>query len=364
MSSIYNGNLKITIFGESHSEAIGVVIDGLKAGLAIDFTKVTQELEKRKPYGDISSSRQEKDELQILSGFWNGRTTGTPLAITILNRDIDSTKYAENKDFLRPSHADYSAFLKYHGFQDYRGGGHFSGRITAPVVVAGAICKQILETQMIKIGTHIKNIYNVTDEEIDFQNIDKIIDELNNKYFATISPQAEAAMIAKISQASKDNDSLGGILETVVVGDLAGLGEPFFNSFESTVSALIFSIPGIKGIEFGLGFDFCNKRGSEVNDAFHFSESIKTKTNYNGGINGGITNGMPIIIKTVVKPTPSISRPQETVNIKTSENVIHEFKGRFDPCIVHRARVVVDSMVAIAIVDLMMAKKANEWMDI
>lgn len=364
MSSIYQGNLKITIFGESHSKAIGVVIDGLKAGLKIDFKKVAFELAKRRSYREISTLRKESDDLQIISGYYQERTTGTPLTILVTNQDTDSTKYELNKDFLRPSHADYSAELKYHGFQDYRGGGHFSGRLTVGVVIAGAVCQQILEKKQIKIGTHIKRLYGIEDEPIDFSNIEATIDDLNQKIFATISPEKEKKMSEAIQKASKVKDSLGGILETVVIGDIKGLGEPFFNSFESIVSSLIFSIPGVKGIEFGLGFNFCDHLGSEVNDAFFFEGTVKTKTNHNGGINGGITNGMPIIIKTVIKPTPSIGLPQETINLRTSENVIHQFDGRFDPCIVHRARTVIDSMVAIALVDFMMAQKANEWMDI
>lgn len=364
MSSFYQGNLKITIFGESHSQAIGVVIDGLKAGLNIDFDQVNLELAKRKAYGEISTSRQERDELQILSGYWQDRTTGTPLTIIVTNHDIDSQQYEQNKDFLRPSHADYSAYLKYHGFQDYRGSGHFSGRLTVAIVIAGAICQQILAKHNIKIGTHIKKLYDIEDEQLDFDQIETIITQLNHKKFATISSHVEEKMVAAIQKASKSKDSLGGILETVVIGDMKGLGEPFFHSFESVVSTLIFSIPGVKGIEFGLGFGFCDKLGSQANDAFYFDDKIKTKTNNNGGINGGVTNGMPIVIKTVVKPTPSIGLSQATVNIKTSENLVHEFKGRFDPCIVHRARVVIDCMVAIALVDLMMAQKANDWMDI
>ncbi len=364
MASIYQGNLKITIFGESHSKSIGVVIDGLKAGLAIDFKKVAFELTKRRPYGEISTSRQESDELQIISGYWQERTTGTPLTITVLNQDTDSSQYEDSKDFLRPSHADYTAHLKYHGFQDYRGGGHFSGRLTVAIVIAGAICEQILAKQQIKIGTHIKRLYGIDDEPFDITNIEKVIDDINNKKFATISSQRQEKMIEAIQEARDNRDSVGGILETIVIGKIKGLGEPFFHSFESVVSSLIFSIPGVKGIEFGLGFGFCDQLGSEVNDAFYFDGSVKTKTNNNGGINGGITNGMPIIIKTVVKPTPSIGLPQETINIKTLEPASHEIKGRFDPCIVHRVPVIINSMVAIALVDFIMSQKANEWMEL
>ena len=364
MASIYQGNLKITIFGESHSKSIGVVIDGLKAGLAIDFKKVAFELTKRRPYGEISTSRRETDELQILSGYWQERTTGTPLAIIVDNQDIDSGLYEDSKDFLRPSHADYTAHLKYHGFQDYRGGGHFSGRLTVAIVIAGAICQQILAKQQIKIGTHIKKLYDIEDEPLDFTNIEQVIDQINNKKFATISSQSEEKMIETIKKARNNRDSVGGILETVVIGNMKGLGEPFFHSFESAVSSFIFSIPGVKGIEFGLGFGFSNRLGSEVNDAFYFDGSVKTRTNNNGGINGGITNGMPIIIKTVVKPTPSIGLPQETINIKTLEPVIRTTEGRFDACIVHRVPVVINSMVAITLVDFIMSQKANEWMEL
>ena len=364
MSSMYTKNLKISLFGESHSPAIGVVIDGLKAGLKLDLNRIKFELLKRKPQKDISTPRQEEDDFKILSGFFNGHTTGTPLAIVIENKDVDSSNYFETKDFLSSSLADYTVYLMFYGYQDYRGGGHFSGRITSLLVIVGAICQQILEKKHIKIGTHIKNIHGVEDIDFDLKNPEKEISKLNNEYFATLDDGKREEMIAEIKKAAAIDDSVGGTLETIVIGDIAGLGEPFFDSVESTLSSLLFSIPAVKGVEFGLGFGFKDKFGSEVNDAYYYDGGIKTKTNNNGGINGGITNGMPIIVKTVIKPTPSIPKVQDTVNIMTNENVKIKFAGRFDPCIVHRARVVVDSVIAIGLVDLAIAKYGYDWMEV
>ena len=362
MSSIFGKNIKISLFGESHGSVIGVTINGLKAGLKLDIPYIEKEIQKRKSIASISTPRVEKDEIEIVSGFFNGYTTGTPLTVIVRNENTKSKDY--QPELLRPSHADYSAYLKYNGYQDYRGGGHFSGRITLGIVIAGAICKQILENKGVLIGSHLKQVYNIKD--FDFSDDEKQLKEeiikMNQTDFALINENLKEDIISCIEEAKLNKDSVGGIIETAVLNLEGGIGEPFFDSIESVLSHLIFSIPAVKGIEFGKGFALSNMFGSEANDELEISDTIKTKTNNNGGINGGISNGMPIIIKTAIKPTPSISQKQSTVNINTKENTVLEIKGRHDPCIVHRARVVVDSMVAIGVLDLCMQRYGYEWM--
>ena len=352
------------MFGESHGAAIGVNINGLAPGIKLDLDLIRAQLNKRKPKGKISTQRQEADEFEIVSGFFNGYTTGTPLCIFIRNQSQLSKDYEATKYLMRPSHADYTAFEKYGGFQDYRGGGHFSGRITAPLVAAGAICLQILKQKGITIATHIASCKGIEDEpfgtteEAMLQQADK----LNDSYFPTISNQAEQEMIQVIEQAHSNGDSVGGILETAIVNMPAGIGEPFFGSIESVLAHLLFSVPAVKGVEFGLGFGFANLFGSQANDPFVMKDKVCTTSNHNGGINGGISNGMPIMIKSAVKPTPSIYQPQQTVNIQKRENAQLQIHGRHDPAIIHRARVVVDSMVAIGLVDLFADRYGYMWM--
>lgn len=365
MKSCFGNNINISLFGESHSEAIGVVINGLAPGIKLDTAFIQKQLDKRKPKGKISTARQEADDFKIVSGYFGGYTTGTPLCLMIFNQSQKSSDYEKTKSLMRPSHADYTAQEKYLGFQDYRGGGHFSGRITAPIVAAGAICTQILAQKGIQIGTHIKSCYGVHDTDFSEENeiLSKQISDLNDKYFPIINESIESSMREKMEQAQAEGDSVGGILETAVIHMPAGIGEPFFGSIESILSQLLFSIPAIKGVEFGAGFDFANQKGSEANDAFYYDNGvhIKTKTNHNGGINGGISNGMPITIKCVVKPTPSIYKEQDTVNIQTKENEKLQIQGRHDPAIIHRARVVVDSMVAIGMLDLFCERYGYMW---
>ena len=362
MSSIFGNNIKISLFGESHGSVIGVTIDGLKAGIKLDISYIEKEIQKRKSIASISTPRVEKDEIEIVSGFFNGYTTGTPLTVIVRNENTKSKDY--QPELLRPSHADYSAYLKYNGFQDYRGGGHFSGRITLGIVIAGAICKQILENKGVLIGSHLKQIYNIKDVNFssDEDSLKDEILKMNDTDMAVLTESVKDDIIKCIEQAKANQDSVGGIIETAILNLKGGIGEPFFDSIESVLSHLIFSIPAVKGIEFGRGFEFASLYGSEANDQLEYIDYIKTKTNNNGGINGGISNGMPIIIKTVIKPTPSISQKQNTVNIETKENTILEIKGRHDPCIVHRARVVIDSVVAIGILDLCVQRYGYEWM--
>jgi len=362
MASSTGKNIKITLFGESHGSLIGVTIEGLKSGIKLDLDYINYELQKRKSIGSISTPRKEKDEFEIVSGFFNGYTTGTPLTIIVKNENTKSTDYKPN--ILRPGHADYTAFLKYNGYQDYRGGGHFSGRLTVGIVITGAICKSILEQRGILIGSHLKQIHNIVDVDfsVNKNHLREQIEEMNKSDFAVITNTIKDDMINCIEQARENEDSVGGIIETAVLNIEGGIGEPFFDSIESVLSSLIFSVPGVKGIEFGKGFEFASMYGSEANDEFYYNDGIKTTSNNNGGINGGISNGMPIILKTCLKPTPSISKEQNTVDLLKNKNTIIKVKGRHDPCIVHRARVVVDSMVAIGILDLYVQRFGYEWM--
>ncbi|MDD5952149.1 MAG: chorismate synthase [Oscillospiraceae bacterium] len=366
MKNTWGNNLQISLFGESHGPAIGVVIDGLGAGIELDMAFINGQLDKRKPKGKISTQRQEGDQFEIVSGVFQGRTTGTPLCLLIRNQSQHSKDYEATKYLVRPSHADFTAFEKYHGYQDYRGGGHFSGRITAPLVAAGAICLQILRDKGITVASHIRTCKGI--EDIPFSNDQGEILQaaalLNERYFPTISAEAGEKMVSLIEDAHKKGDSVGGVLETVVVGMPTAIGEPFFGSVESVLSGLLFSVPAVKGVAFGEGFGFADLYGSEANDAFAVENGkIVTKTNHNGGINGGITNGMPLRIQTVIKPTPSIYQEQDTVDYRKGENAKLTIHGRHDPAIIHRARVVVDSVVAIGLVDLFCERYGYTWME-
>ncbi len=359
MKSVIGKNITITLYGESHGQAIGIIVDGLPAGININTDFMQQQLDKRKPKGNISTQRHEQDDFKITSGVFNGYTTGTPLHITIENKSQKSGDYTP--ELPRPSHADYVAHIKYNGYEDYRGGGHFSGRITAPIVAAGSIAIDILRNKGIYIGTHIKKCQNIKDR--DFKDYKTDIDICNSKYFAVLDENKEKEMITHIEQVGSDSDSVGGILETCVLNMPVGVGEPYFYSIESQISHYLFSVGAVKGVEFGLGFDYANYRGSEVNDQLEINnKNITTTTNNNGGINGGISNGMPIIIRCVIKPTPSIFKTQNTVNLKTMENTTISLVGRHDPAIFHRARVVIDSMVALALLDLLVEKYGEGWL--
>lgn len=365
MKNNFGTNISMTIFGESHGPCIGITLDGLPAGFKINLERIKEDMEKRKAKGSISTQRHEDDEVEIVSGFFNGYTTGTALTILIQNKNTQSKDYSDIQYRLRPGHADFSAYEKYHGFQDYRGGGHFSGRLTAPIVAAGSICRQILETKNILIGSHIEQLYALHDAPFS-NNIDELkkqIQTLNKKEFATLDEQVAQNMEQAILEAKNGQDSIGGILESAIINLPAGIGEPFFDSIESILAHLLFSIPAVKGVSFGAGFQMAAKKGSEANDAFIMNDTIQTKTNNNGGINGGISNGMPIIIHTCIKPTPSIYKTQETVDYKTKESQTLNIKGRHDPCILHRARIVVDSMIAFGILDLLMSNNANNILE-
>lgn len=361
MKNTFGNSVAVTLFGESHGEYIGAVIDGLAPGIKINNEYISHMLTLRRPSGKISTPRKEKDEYKIVSGVINNTTTGTPITILIPNENIKSGDYSEMKTIARPSHADYTAECKYHGFQDSRGGGHFSGRITAALVAAGAICKCALEQKGIFIGTHVKKCAGVLDK--DFSDLKSDIDFLNQTTFAVLDETAGDNMQGAILDAAKDGDSVGGILETAIIGLPKGVGEPWFDTIEGMLSHIIFSIPAVKGIEFGAGFDIADMRGSTANDAMQIKNGeIVTKTNNNGGICGGITNGMPMIFRTAIKPTPTIFKAQNTVDFKTMTETVLEPKGRHDPAIVHRARIVQDAVSAIMLCDALAMRFGTDFL--
>lgn len=363
MKNTFGNNLSITLFGESHGEAIGCVLDGIAPGIEVDEDFIAYQMEKRKGINSISTPRRETDKVRILSGVFEGKTTGTPIALTIENQTQHSGDYSATKDLARPSHADYTAQCKYHGYQDYRGGGHFSGRITAPLVAAGAICLKALEKKGIEIGTHISYCGGIKDR--DFDNLSEDIALLKEKVMPVLCDKASDDMISAIENARNEGDSLGGTLTTAVVGMPEGVGEPWFDTVEGMLAHALFSIPAIKGVEFGLGFGFADKKASTANDEFTVNDGrVQTKTNNNGGVNGGITNGMPIVFSCAVKPTPSIFKEQNTVDFIKKENAVLNIKGRHDPAIIHRARVVVDSVTAITMCDLLATRFGTDWLGV
>ncbi len=355
-SSLHLGNLTVSIFGESHGNGIGVVIDGLPGGKEIDFEKVLDFMARRAPKKDgISTRRNEKDYPEIMSGYLNGKTTGTPLCAVIKNTDQHSKDYGNITAVARPGHADYTGSMRYNGANDIRGGGHFSGRITAPLVFAGAVCGQILEQEGIYSGAHILSIGDVYDERYDSVNVtNEQLEAVKTKDFPLINPEREQAMKERVKEASNRLDSIGGRIECAIVGIKAGIGSPMFDGIENRISQIVFGIPAVKGLEFGAGFGFADMVGSKANDPFTTDgNSIKTVTNNNGGILGGITSGMPVIFTAAVKPTPSIAQPQQTVDYVKMENTILEIKGRHDACIVPRAVPVVEAAANIAVLSFL-----------
>ena len=361
MKNTFGYSVAVTLFGESHGEAIGAILDGMAPGIAVDRDYIGHMLTLRRPNGKISTPRQERDAFQILSGVVNGKTTGTPITILIPNENVKSGDYAQMATVARPSHADFTAQCKYHGYQDSRGGGHFSGRITAALVAAGAICKYALEQKDIRIGTHVKRCGGISDR--DFQDLLRDVNALSQKEFAVLDESAEEKMRQAILAAAAEGDSVGGILETAIIGMPVGIGEPWFDSVESMLSHMLFSIPAVKGIEFGAGFSIADLKGSEANDPMKLEHGrIVTTGNNNGGINGGITNGMPIIFRTAIKPTPTIFKPQNTVDFHTMTETVLQPKGRHDPAIVHRARVVQDAAAAIVLCDALALRFGTDWL--
>lgn len=359
MSSIWGKNIKISIFGESHGPKVGVTIDGLPAGEFIDINEINFQMKRRAPgICSLSTARVENDIPDIISGIMDSYTTGAPITANIENKNANSEAYKNNKFLPRPGHADYTSLIRYKGFADLRGGGHLSGRLTAPLTFAGSICRQFLAKREINIAAHILSIKNIKDLPFNLKNLNsKLIQRLNHEMFAVISSNKKNEMQDLIANVKKLGDSLGGVVECAVCGVPAGIGSPIFEGVENVISSLLFCIGGVRGVEFGAGFDATNMYGSEHNDQFTIHNgNVLTETNNHGGVLGGITTGMPIIFRAAIKPTPSISKMQKTVNLETMQNETITVGGQHDPCIVPRAVVVIEAVAAIAITEILLGK--------
>ena len=365
MKNTIGSSLSFTLFGESHGAEMGCVIDGLAPGLPVREESIAAALARRRPQGDIGTPRVEMDNFRIVSGVFHGRTTGAPLCILIANECKRSADYECAPRLARPSHADLAAFEKYHGFEDYRGGGHFSGRLTAPIVAAGAIVRDALAARGIIVCAHIASIASVSDRSFaDIPTEMQALSRLSPDRLPVLDENAATAMTEAILAAAREGDSVGGVVECAVLGMPAGVGEPFFDSVESVLSHWLFSIPAVKGVEFGDGFAITALRGSEANDALYQSdEGVVTQTNHTGGICGGITVGTPILLRAAIKPTPSIFKPQKTVSLPEKENATLTLKGRHDPCIVPRALPVVEAACALALADLLALRFGTDYLN-
>ncbi len=358
MKNTFGTAVTLTLFGESHGAGVGAVLDGMAPGISVDEDFIRHQLSLRRPQGAISTPRRETDDFRIVSGVYKGKTTGTPIAILIPNENTQSGDYPEG--MVRPGHADYTAQCKYHGFQDPRGGGHFSGRVTAALVAAGAVAIAALRSNEIYIGTHIRDLAGLEDRPFDDLTVD--LETLDDLTFPVLDERMAERMREEILAAAEEGDSVGGTLETAVTGMPSGVGEPWFDSVESVLSHALFGVPAVKGVEFGEGFGFSRLRGSEANDALRVENGkVRHLTNRNGGVNGGITNGMPLLFRTVIRPTPTIHRPQASINLSTMENVTQLSGGRHDPAIVHRARPVVDSVTALVLCDLLAMRFGTDY---
>lgn len=353
MGNIYGHSLKVSIFGESHGNGIGIVLDGLEPGLVIDMEEVRRQMARRAPGQKLGTPRREADQVEILSGIRDNTTCGTPICGVIYNQNTRSQDYERTKMLLRPSHADYTGHVKYRGYEDYRGGGHFSGRITAPLVFAGALCRQALEKRGVTVGSHIVRLQDVTEAPFTAADLtEETLRRLGTETVPVLQKGHADTIGLRIEKARMELNSLGGKVETAIVGVPAGLGDPFFDSMESRLSQILFSVPAVKGLSFGIGEQFAALTGTQANDPYTVEDGrIRTATNHNGGILGGITSGMPVVFSTVIKPTPSISRPQQTVNLETMQPETLEIVGRHDPCIVPRAIPVLEAAAMIAIYD-------------
>lgn len=356
MGSVWGNALKLSIFGESHGAGIGVVLDGFPAGVSFDEDFILSEMARRAPgRNKQSTARKESDLPKILSGIYQGYTTGSPIAAVIENTDTRSGDYKDFSSQPRPGHADYTGLVRFGGYSDPRGGGHFSGRLTAPLVFAGAMCKLFLKSKGVTVGAHIQSIAQIQDTPFDDVEVcAQQLEALRAQEYAIINPRAQQAMLAAIEEARMDQDSVGGVIECAAVGLPAGLGSPMLDTAEGKLSSLLFSVPAVKGVEFGVGFGFAAFRGSHANDAYLLTDGdrVVTETNNNGGVLGGITSGMPLLFRTVIKPTPSISKTQRTLNLSSGEVEALSIKGRHDPCIVTRACPVIEAAAAVALSDL------------
>lgn len=360
MSSNYGDKVKISIFGQSHSEGIGVVIDGLPAGEQIDLEKVNAFMERRAPGKKAyATPRREADTPEVLSGLFDGKTCGAPLSAVIRNTNTRSGDYDLMKQIPRPAHADYPAMIRHGGHQDFRGGGHFSGRLTAPLCFAGAVCIQLLSRRGIELGAHILSIGGIREAGIDSVKIHADdLARVREKEFPVFDDDLGSKMQQQILAAKAEGDSVGGVVELCVLGLPVGIGEPMFDGVENKLAQAVFGIPAVKGIEFGMGFAAADMRGSEHNDAYYCGTDgqIKTKTNHHGGILGGLTSGMPLVMRVAFKPTASIAKEQESVSFAEHENTRLAIIGRHDPCIVPRALPCVEAAAAVALLDLILLK--------
>lgn len=360
MSANWGKNITVSIFGESHGVALGINIGGLPSGFPVDLEAIKKDMARRAPgQNELTTSRKEPDSFEVLSGYFEGKTTGSPLAIIIRNTNQRSGDYSVLKDVLRPGHADYSGKMRYENNNDYRGSGHFSGRITAPLVFAGSLAKQLLKSQGINVGCHIKSIGNVEGRSFNLNELNgDLLESLQSMDFPTLEGNDAVAMKKAIVDAKALEDSIGGVIEVAVTGVRPGIGNPFFDSVESRLSSMMFSVPAVKGIEFGAGFEISKMLGSEANDEIYMEDGeIKTVSNNNGGIIGGISTGMPIQFRLAIKAPASIGREQNTINFATGEKTKLKVEGRHDPCIVPRAMVVVEAATALTILDFLLEKK-------
>lgn len=359
MSSFFGQHLHLSLFGQSHGEAIGITMDGFPAGMVIDMNRVQAEMQRRAPgHSSLTTPRKEPDTPEILSGVLNGRTTGQPICAIIRNTNTRSADYGTGVDLLRPGHADYTGHVRYFGFEDWRGGGHFSGRLTAPIVFAGALCSQWLESQGVNIVSHIQQLGHIRDESLlAAQTVDA--SALKQMVLPTLKPEIAKAMNQEILSAAQAQDSVGGVIECMITGLPAGLGAPFFDSVEGVLSHLLFAIPAVKGVEFGEGFGFATLKGSQANDPFSMQDGrVVTMANHSGGIQGGITNGMPVVFRCAVRATPSIGQVQETVSLCRGQQEKLSIHGRHDPCILPRAVPVVEAVAAIGMMELWKERQA------
>lgn len=360
MSSFYGENFRFTIFGQSHSPAIGVTMEGIPAGHPIHFGELQEFLHRRAPgHSPTATARKEADVPTFISGLVNGITCGAPITAIIENRDVRTQDYQSLKDSPRPGHADFTAHMKFHGYQDPTGGGHFSGRLTAPLCIAGGICLQLLRAEGISVAAHIQSIGPIKDSTFDPVSVDAaLLNSISKKNMALIDDSMAAHMEQAILKAKSSGDSLGGIIECAAVGLPAGLGDPMFSGMENRISQAVFGIPAVRGIEFGAGFAAAQMLGSEHNDPYDWKNGqVRTKTNNHGGILGGITSGMPLIFRIALKPTPSIAKVQESVSLRQEKNISMQISGRHDPCIVPRAVPCVEAAAAVAIYDALLQRR-------
>lgn len=358
MASSWGEQLKITLFGESHGPAVGVVIDGVPAGETLDPNEIQRVMARRSPGRNRwSSARSEEDSVTIVSGWYQGQTTGTPLCMMIANKDARSKDYEKFSSIPRPSHADYTGLVRFRGAADPRGGGHFSGRLTAPLCAAGAICKQMLERRGVEIFARVAELGGVPDAELDTANPDiERLRTLSKKEFPVLDDLQGEKMLALVEDVRTKGDSVGGVIQCLILGLPAGLGDPIFGGVESRLASLLYGIPAVKAVSFGDGFAVARRLGSENNDPLYLDDDgqVRTATNHEGGLNGGVTNGMPVVFQIAIKPTPSIALQQRSVNMETGTEELLTIEGRHDPCIVPRAVVAVEAAAAIAMTDLML----------